>query len=469
MTLLGLLTSDHLSLNQSLPDNPFTLIDVYSKDALMCIFSDICIKSTYFIYERNPLLFQQNQLLILKELSSNQYSFYQEKIHQYIIDEQEKLVRGEQGFPSWTVFTRYGLLYILEQLKNKNIQTGNKDIDAEACINILEFILITNKKLSALIETSSKNIHESENSIIETVPNFLLNFNELLYIDSNISSSRFRAIFLIKKLLANGTYKEQFQNFLLRDYKSTANDIEDFLFKIESLFNSISDRQLDSLVSVISLIEFENFTGLLNGLSKSLSIDNPNEQLKIITIRKYPLSWINEDMLVIHDIFLLFDKFNFQIFHDFWRDSIKPNLPNTLTEEQIKKELSRYYGQLGLNFEYYVSYILKKPFSAFPNFIFKSLNELKDKGHEYADVYIRKDDKIIIAQIKSNIISDDVKYSQEFVKLNDAFFDKFGGNQIFESIKNFSLSKFSVFDECLDMTNTYTIYPVIGCTNLDYS
>lgn len=377
----------------------------------------------------------------------------------FLIDEKlyEKYVRIASSYSRNTknyplIFTRATNLFALEEILNNDDFNEEESFDmkkSEVWDGIFRYLLAVNTEILKVSKEAK------ENTSLENICASTLSVNELM-IEDNPFLTIYKGLKLINYLSNDKTYGKE-----VRDYFDKTLKIEKgkFLFNLMAL--SMSKKHDNPDIEFFYFMEQPD--SFLNYLSKN-KISN-NNYITLLTLKKTPFYKENEQKYVLLDInFLINKSYNFFI-NDFWFDYLKP-IKNENGKE--KYNYQHYRGVFGDFFEKYVEEVIRSSFSHLkypPPLLFNDLKVMTKEGHvELADLYIRQNKKILVGQVKSNSIYDKEKYSGEINALyrndRDRFFEDFGVNQVFQSIKNI-LKHSEHFDSKLDVNKRLTFFPLI--------
>ncbi|MFL9832553.1 hypothetical protein [Chryseobacterium terrae] len=347
----------------------------------------------------------------------------------------------------------------------------------------------------------------------EYIFKFLLAVNErILLFDKEYLSAgyeelgdRFYEYFMFKELPHNQYYHSLNSiNFLHKSYsflKTLEND-EDFgnhfkkylaqTFHVSSLLDFFKfimytyfksfDEKLQ--LNYINIMKTEVSTvKILDAFSKVNDFEKPDiNDLKIfefLNIKKSPLfkgfDEIHKDLItyLILDNKIFLEKTYSLFINDFWFDYLKPNQICNRTD----------WGNfVGNNFfEPFIEEIFKEAFKNNKKIVFKCTDELKLKidGRtevEYADYYIRQNNKIILAEAKSNYLPvingyKTVKTKDDFDKIDfDKFYKDYGLTQLAKkTIKYFHQYKFFLNDNFFDFNKKVELFPTLIVNDVIFS
>jgi hypothetical protein len=174
---------------------------------------------------------------------------------------------------------------------------------------------------------------------------------------------------------------------------------------------------------------------------------------------------MNDSFYYLMDNIILLEKCYSQFINDFWFDKIK-QLPNN--SKRNIYSVNNYRSIVGKFFEMYLQDILKFSFEKVKHFKLKTFDELRvtinNKNQELTDVYIRHDNKVFLAEVKSTGIYDNEKYSgnlNSFYKEGrEKFFDAFGMTQLLTAIKLLK-NVANQFDKGFPLNKNIKIYPAL--------
>lgn len=359
---------------------------------------------------------------------------------------------NQHNFP--LIFTRQSCLFALEEIVQCDLKVipdyVMSDPNNNAWEKILKYILAVNFEITK-IEKSEEN----EAISFENLNPKLMVLNEF-----GLNSDPFNLPFRGIKLL-NYLNNHQELSIHIKDYFSSTYSMEydEFLFEIISMY--FSNKQEDDSFNFFYVVPKE-FTFLFEKLSL---IHKSNELSRLLSIRKYPFIRIDDTTFILTDNILLLEKIYNQFVNDFWFDYLKDK-----TDEKGKNlfSIKSYRAIIGYFFENYIEDIINFSYSKAKHdtvLMFDNLKTyLKNNLIEIADLYIRHNSKIILAQAKSSSIYDNEKYSGNInglYKNNRAeFYKVFGVNQIVNSIKILNETMPNL-DTKFPTNKSLNIYPTI--------
>lgn len=356
------------------------------------------------------------------------------------------LLKAEKDQGSANLFTRQGCIYGLEDVVNSSLIQDIDDFKMskkEVWDSIIRYLLAINSTITEIKK------EETDRPGLEKLNPKLLVLNEL---NSQINPihEAYRGYRLIDYLM-NTKLSEHLKAYFFKTYQL---DPKEYCFQILSIYvsnNNSEDSNLDFYYQVD-----EKFDSLFSVLSKHY----PNQEIfKLLRIRKSPFVKVKNLAYVLSDNNFLIEKLFTQFINDFWFDYLKPNETINIRE---------YRGVIGQFIEMYLSEIIRNAFSQNLHIKLLLFDELKikvDKNEiEVADLYLRYNKKILLAQVKSTSIYDKEKYGGDIMSLykgnRDEFFKNFGINQLISSIQNLE-KYFEYFDPGYPHSGLRKIYPCL--------
>ena len=290
------------------------------------------------------------------------------------------------------IFTRQTCLYATEQIINSDMVEIQGFTMAHSWQKLFQYLLCVNFEITK----QSNKISESPKSLEELSPK-LLPLNELS-ISVNPLYTPFRGYKLFEYFSQHPNFSSSFTDYFEKNYKIP---FDHFIYELLSMAygnnkegknditNELTGEKLDT--SFFYSVKLDDQT-----LFNSLSLIFKNEKIeRLISIKKYPFYKMSGNKYLLLDSVLLMDKAYSQFINDFWFDSIS----------QLGYDNRYYRGELGYFFEKYVREIFNYCFLHAKHHTIKTFDELKTKTaigeDELADIYLRYNKKVFIAQVKS--------------------------------------------------------------------
>jgi hypothetical protein len=357
---------------------------------------------------------------------------------------------GKNEFAS--IFNRQACTYAIEEILNDTDFKSYPDFIMKretVWENILKYLLVINTIISDIKEEK-----DEEERNFETLNPHILPLNELS-ISSDPIFTPLRGLKLIEFLSQKEYYKHEIEEYFRIQY-----DIKpvDFVFRIMSLYMTKINEAPD-LEFFFLARETDNF---IKSLSKRIL---NKETYNLLSIKKSPFIDVNNNKYLIADNIFLLEKTYNQLVNDFWFDYIKPK---SNKDKNPKYKVKFYYGVFGHFFEDYVREILSSIFTEYNYSVLFTFSELKIKVSkvetEIADIYFRYGKRIILGEVKGGNIYDKEKYGKStedlYKKDRNSFFEKFGVNQVVESITKMN-NYISLLDSKYPKGHPIIIYPAI--------
>lgn len=425
------------------PEDRLALIKTFSKKHIIGEFAGInyWIKPMKSVYFDRSLSFQRDTLAYFTGIDIRLTKFYRSRF--------ESFVHSSDNYP--IIFNRACLLFAMEEILACDEIIDRDDFvmsRKEVWDNLLKYLLAVNSEITRL------RIPEKEPLTFEK-----LNANMLALNEFNLEVDLFLTPYRGLKLLSFLTHDSKYSTYVKQFFKDIVRgDPEYFIYRIIGAYISRKNENPDLEFVIHTDSEIEVF----EYLSKHAMISA--EPLKVLNLKKAPF-YKNTDQngylryVVLDFSFLLEKSYNFFI-NDFWFDYLKKVVGINHYDE--------YRGELGLFFQNYVSFWLKRITAYDKLFVIKLFSELtiQKKGGEIelCDVYIRRKNEIILGEVKFSALYDKEKYSEDllgFYKNNrERFYSDFGVNQVVESIINLQ-QYLNQIDPDAQAFKQYSIYPVL--------
>lgn len=437
-----------LCFGMSFPDNEINLIKHWDKNILL----EYIIKINWRLL---PALEVQVDNSMNTQIKLLQNLIIDTNIIKKYVQKLDKYTTSKTDYP--LIFIREGCLYAIEQIINcENINTVSHFTPTTVdCENLLKYLLVINEKILEMgKETESQMsiiLEKSKNHTIQIEDFFAINLPlHERQTNINILWILYRANYMINYLMDSNKAKQYSKE--LFDYMEVTYGCEPKYF-ISFL-----------LLSVASNKENINTPYLYNMKSghqiffEKLSTFHPNKDTKkLISIKKSPFIKNTELSFFAIDSYLIFEKAYDQLINDFWFDWLKNR----------GFDISDYKGVIGYFFEDYINHFFQKIFTSkyWKYLAFEKLKiKIKKSEIEIADIYLRQNNKIFLAQVKANPIYDKEKFSGNpegvFKEKKDDFFKAFGVTQVLESIIHLNNYIYRI-DNGITLKKQHFIYPCI--------
>jgi len=184
---------------------------------------------------------------------------------------------------------------------------------------------------------------------------------------------------------------------------------------------------------------------------------NEAHNLDVIEIKKSPVYNYGDNRFLIMDNNLMLEKLYELFINDFWFETVRPS----------GVDIRNFRSSIGYFFENYLSDLFNASFGELDGYFIKTLDQLKLEvdGNliELADGFVRKGNKVLLAQFKSSGIYNDQQYgtAQSLFRNDENYlYNNFGLNQLIESIKQI-IDNPKFFDEEIDENDNLKIYPAL--------
>lgn len=358
--------------------------------------------------------------------------------------------KGKKSF----VFTRQACLYGIEEIRKSAIPVI-MDFSMRtqgAWESMLLYILCVNNAVTHIEEGN-----KDEPINFESLSPKLLPISELLLISDPLYSV-YRGLILMDYLAENNDTKEHLTDYFRQKKYNVTYDR--FIFELYRMWIANKGHQ-EHLSFYYIVPESDPFKHLFDVLSEHF--ESP-ETFKLLNSRKNPFYKrdVKNNHYVLVDNSILLEKAYQQFINDFWFDK--------LSESKMANgkafTMQDYKSIIGYFFEFYVNDILRFSFKNARNYVIKTFDELKfgKSIDEAGDIYIRQENKIILAEVKSTALYDKEKYSgnvDAMYKSNRSkFFKDFGIDQLVNNLTNIE-HNFKTIDLCLQARKKLRIWPVI--------
>jgi len=397
----------------------------------------------------------RNQIKMIESIFLVHQNPENRKYIEKIVNELIKTFKDEGA--GITVFTRVSCLYsqnevifsekiLYEELSGFSYTLVHTE-------NIFKFLLLSNEDLLSYneeySEITSNNLGEDffEAFMFKEIPH-----NQYYYIQNpwNLLQRSFDLFQFIKH-----RYKDELEEFL-QEYALDAP--EDYLGVIGNfLFGKSSVSQLH----VFKVNKTETTT--VNRLDKLSSRDEGKasagiKKFEFLEVKKspfYKIEGVENNIYILMDSTFLIEKSYDLFFWDFYFDQLRPNGMN----------IKDWGNEVGQFFENYADKIFKNAFKGHRDIIYKATDDLKVKGFEFADFYIRRKRQIVLIQAKRSFVPQlnfkEVNSLADFNNLDkEEFYNRFGLYQIVESTIETFFTYAPEIDPKLPKNKVF-IYPVL--------
>ncbi len=402
------------------PADRFSIIKDISKKNLLF---ELCALN-YRLKPKNAL---HNDTSLDTQIRELKYFCHNEEVYLKHAKVAEENTIDKNNYP--IIFNRQACLFAIEEILNSSkieLNDNSHGMERKDWESILKYYLAVNYQV-----TQIKNEEDELDVSFETLSPKLLPLNEL-FIDTDPFFIPYRGYMLIEYFLNKSEVSDELKNYFREAYDSEPDEL---IFHILGMYLS-KKKEISHYDFFYRLEEGKEF--LFERLSKRIVC---TETYKLINLRKFPFIKVGRLEYLIADNIFLIEKLYSQLINDFWFDRIKNIKANT---NKRNFSVKYYRGEIGAFFESYISMLLKGSFENYKYsklFLFNELKVATGKGEiEIADVYLRYNKKILVAQVKSGSIYDKEKYGGDvkaFYKNDrDEFFKNLGVNQIVQSIEN---------------------------------
>lgn len=390
----------------------------------------------------------QHELLEKYSPNNQVYDHFISIFRRYSTDNGIKSVKNYPLF-----FTRQTCLFAMEEIISQNDLSSDVDgfvMGTEAnWIAFLKYLAAVNTEITKIENT------QEENPTLELFNVWTLALNEL-GIETDFLYTPYRGLRLLEYFISVENIRDEIIEYFRTQF---GYEPDEFIFHILSMYYNSSSK--DPSLDFYYLVD-ENSRKFFDILSKRIT---NTDIYKLINIRKYPFYFdAKNNGYVLMDSMVLIEKTYSQLINDFWFDWLK----NKKDENgKSKYNISQYKSEVGYFVESYLREIFIDVFGSVPYTSLLLFDDLKMKEGknqiEFADIYFRQGNKVLIGEVKSGAIYDNEKYSgdlDKFYKTNrDDFFENFGVNQLAESV--IDLDKVNQIDPNYPLGRNKRIYPII--------
>ena len=446
--------------NESPPEDPLSLIENYCKATVLGEFAGF----NYKLKSKNTMYYDtslEKQIDLLFYFCGSNQNLFDKYLKIY-----RKFIYNNNNYAS--IFTRQTCLYACEQIINSGLHQIDGFTMRHSWENLFRYLLAVNSEITKQSDEPAKGRNDERKVFnLETLNPKLIPLNELS-IDINPLYTPYRGYKLMEYLSNHAELGCYFKSYIEKTYKIP---YDNFIYELLSMYyannrdgknditNEFTGEKLDT--SFFYTVNKEHVF-LFEELSKVFS----NAKIeRLISIKKYPFYKSSENQFLLIDNVLLLDKAYNQFINDFWFDCIKLVKED---EGHPKYSINYYRSTIGYFVETYTDEILSYCFKEAKYHVLKTYNNLKvHKGKdeiELADIYVRYNRKVFLAQEKSTGLYDDQKYTGGLNEMyrndREKFFNSFGVRQIVESIKNLRETILEV-DPTFPLDKNCHIFPAI--------
>lgn len=443
---------DFFGVNQ--PENPLLLLEGFDRATILGEITGLNyrLKPKTTMYYDTSLKKQQSELFWFSGHNEQLFKKYYELFGRHIY--------GQKHYP--LIFTRQTCLYAAEQIIHSSLSAVDGFTMEKAWVNLFEYLLTVNTEITK----QTNQISDKPMSLEELGPR-LLPLNELS-IDVNPIYTPYRGHELLNFFSTHPELGPYFSEYFRKTYGLP---YDHFVYELMSMFyannkDGTNNLTLEATGETIDTSFYYSVNPDEVHLFNSLANIYPTDKIeRIISIRKFPFVQLSEKTFLLTDGVLLLDKAYSQFINDFWFDCVravaidggKPRFPPRF-----------YRGEIGKFLELYTTSIIKHSFQRAKYHTIKLFDELKIKivndEIEITDIYIRFNNKIFLAEVKSTGLYDEEKYSGDINALyknnREKFFKSFGVNQLVNSIATLK-DRIKIVDAKFPADHRCHIYPAL--------
>lgn len=424
------------------------------------------LKSNRTNYYDTSLATQRKELGYFAGSNPKVFQAYGNLVGRYLADEKD------YGL----LFTRAACLFAIEEIMQSDMVIREEFTMRDFWPDLFKYLLAVNQEITRLTESPDDEmdsesceveVKEAAGSMEDLNPK-LIALNEVA-VNTNSLYTGLRGYHLLAYLSAHPQLGSYLKQYLSDNYQF---EYDQFVFELTRLYfannkngendivNEFTQEKLDtSFYYVIKDKSILTFFQRLSGIYPSSQIE------RLISVKKYPMYAAGNQTFLLFDNILALEKCYYQLINDFWFDVV-----SKVKDDQNKPAftIKNYRSAIGYFLEKYTDKIFRYCFSVGKFYDIKLFGELvlqhKGKEIELADVYVRYNKKIFLAQVKSSGIYDNEKYAGDTEGLykngRDDFYKSFGLNQIIESIRNIELIAADI-DTRFPAGHRYRIYPAL--------
>lgn len=430
------------------------------------------LKSKQINYQDTSLATQRKEVGYFAGSNPNVFRMYVNLVGKFLQNEKD------YGL----IFTRATCLFAIEEIVQSDLQIREDFTMRDFWPELFKYLLAVNQEITRLTEQEEEEDEEnygdneenegadekeSANSMEELNPK-LIALNELS-INTNSLYTILRGYYLLKYLSEHAQTGDHLKKYLHDNYQF---EFDQFVFELTRLYfannkdgennltNEFTGEALDtSFYYSIKDKQILPFFQKLSGIYPSDKIE------RIVSVKKFPLYNAKVDTFLLFDNILALEKCYYQFINDFWFDLI-----SKIKDENNKLvfTIRDYRSIIGYFLETYTEKVLRHSFANSKHYTIKLFSELLTQRNgqeiELADVYIRYDKKIFLAQVKSTGIYDNEKFAGDTEGLyksgREKFYASFGLQQIVESIRNIELIVQDI-DPKFPLGHSYRIFPAL--------
>ena len=348
------------------------------------------------------------------------------------------------------LFTRSTNLWAITEILNSNIRSDQEDskITSVDLWNFLQYYLCINSEANKI-----KFDEDSAGSRAEKINHSILAFNEYF---ENVDPiyTLYRGTKLLKYIDASEEYGSQFKEYV---NDISGHTLSEYLTEIAGIYfsnHSENDEfrfffKTDSAKKI-----FESFS------EREYPIKEKNI-LEALHIRKSPFYKFGTNLYLLLDDKFLIEKSYDLIIWDFLFEKVLQNISDS--NERISR-IKKFKGFIGYFFESYVRENIERSFHFLKHPKPKLFSDLLVNGSEFGDIYIQKNKRLLIGEVKSSGISSKSKYGETVTDLynndREEFFKTHGLNQLVRNIENLFQTP-SNYNDKLNFKKAHSIYPVM--------
>ncbi len=329
------------------------------------------------------------------------------------------------------IYQRAGLLYAINEINQSDVIHDIEGFrfsgyDQE---NIFKYLLLVNDEIT---QYGYDIFRVGSYTDLEKINLATLSLNEyMMPIDPLLIMFRAGSMF---HFLENSEYKDSINRFVA---ENTGYEPHEYIYQAISMFfaKHMQDKNLNWYYK---LNEGDSVLKFFEYLSTRRKFED--QKLEFLDIKKSPFMRVGKLQFVLLDNGFLLQMTSDLFVWSFLFDHV---LSEITEPNKRKNEIKRFNGCIGQFYETYISEILLRALK--PNgFTVKCFDDLKIKLNkqeiELSDIYIRKRNKIIVAELKTTRIVNKEKYASSIDNFYDQdrekFFKKHGLKQLANSVRN---------------------------------
>lgn len=345
-------------------------------------------------------------------------------------------------------FTREACLFAIEEVMNSKTfhpidgfkRDGSYYGDSDYYEAILIYLLAINYKIEELKGALDANYFEKLNAAHSRAANSfdVITNKDLQYTDAyelgNIKNLPWNDFFseidpliipyrgyCLIEFILHSTYKDKLVSYFADTYNLEPFEFILLIYKLyfikeeEQTWQEIYYHWDEDPLDKIQKADF-----IIDKMSSSINIGEArftnDKTEKLLGLRKYPFIKIHARKYILADNKFLIEKSYSQLINDFWFDKLK-----TGNREIDDISIQNYRSFIGKFHESYLRTLLSETFKNYEEACCLMFDDLKIKikreEKEAADVYLRKSNKIFIAEAKAGSIYDKEKFGGSISKL----------------------------------------------------